>query len=577
MAIGRDAGERRLRQLRPAAEQFLGARALQSGFGMRARRGSGNPRLPRSGNERPIVGAAHARETDESSAACQATLHRRFQRPDVLQGPPRRARCRSVVATDDCAQTRAGRSIILHGLRAAKPESALISDTTQMTYDALIVGFGPVGATMANLLARRGLRVGVVEAELEIYDKPRALTFDHEVMRDLPGLRAGGPHRGVHRPSSRDPLPRHRRTRDQEIRAAAPALSSRLAAHHHVRAAGGREAAARAVSPASAAVDVFLGHRGVAFTQDDRRRGAHGSRRRAGRGARPAGAHSARLRRRQQLRAQASRHPAGGSGVRRVVDGRRRADPASRGSAAAMHPVLLAVAAGDLRPRARQSAPLGDQAAARRAARGIRPARERRPADLPLRRSILRRDLALRRLSLSCAARRALAARPRLSAGRCMPSDPAFSRPGHVRRHSRRGKPRLEAGDGPPGRRAGRAARQLRAGAQAACPHAGGDRQGIRSDHRRARPGSGADPRRDVARPTRARRGRNDPPALRPQSHDRDHRPRPAERAEPAPCSCSRRSSATRARTRRATRSFSTIFSGSASSSPRPQRSRKHG
>src|SRR5690348_115882 len=52
-----------------------------------------------------------------------------------------------------------------------------------MTYDILIVGFGPVGATMTNLLARRGLRVGVVEAEREIYDRPSALTFDHEVMR----------------------------------------------------------------------------------------------------------------------------------------------------------------------------------------------------------------------------------------------------------------------------------------------------------------------------------------------------------------------------------------------------------
>ena len=39
-------------------------------------------------------------------------------------------------------------------------------------------------------------------------------------------------------------------------------------------------------------------------------------------------------------------------------------------------------------------------------------------------------------------------------------------------------------------------------------------------------PGSGANPRRDVARPTRARRGRNDPPALCPQSHERGHRSR---------------------------------------------------
>ena len=52
-----------------------------------------------------------------------------------------------------------------------------------MIYDVLIVGLGPVGATTANLLARRGLRVGVVESEFEIYNKPRALTFDHEVMR----------------------------------------------------------------------------------------------------------------------------------------------------------------------------------------------------------------------------------------------------------------------------------------------------------------------------------------------------------------------------------------------------------
>jgi len=52
-----------------------------------------------------------------------------------------------------------------------------------MKYDSLIVGFGPVGATMANLLARRGLRIGVIETEFGIYDKPRALTFDHEAMR----------------------------------------------------------------------------------------------------------------------------------------------------------------------------------------------------------------------------------------------------------------------------------------------------------------------------------------------------------------------------------------------------------
>jgi len=50
-------------------------------------------------------------------------------------------------------------------------------------HDAVIVGYGPVGATAAALLAERGLTVAVVEMWPDIYDKPRAITFDHEVMR----------------------------------------------------------------------------------------------------------------------------------------------------------------------------------------------------------------------------------------------------------------------------------------------------------------------------------------------------------------------------------------------------------
>ena len=52
-----------------------------------------------------------------------------------------------------------------------------------MTYDAVIVGYGPVGATTAALLGKAGLRVAVIEQETGIYDKPRAITFDHEIMR----------------------------------------------------------------------------------------------------------------------------------------------------------------------------------------------------------------------------------------------------------------------------------------------------------------------------------------------------------------------------------------------------------
>lgn len=51
------------------------------------------------------------------------------------------------------------------------------------TYDAIVVGYGPVGATTANLLGQRGWRVAVVERDLSIYDKPRAITGDQEAMR----------------------------------------------------------------------------------------------------------------------------------------------------------------------------------------------------------------------------------------------------------------------------------------------------------------------------------------------------------------------------------------------------------
>lgn len=72
-------------------------------------------------------------------------------------------------------------------------------------YDVAIVGCGPVGATLANLLCRYGLDIVVVERAAGIYDKPRAITIDHEVMRvfqacglsDLMEKRTA-PHPGTH-------------------------------------------------------------------------------------------------------------------------------------------------------------------------------------------------------------------------------------------------------------------------------------------------------------------------------------------------------------------------------------------
>jgi 3-(3-hydroxy-phenyl)propionate hydroxylase len=50
-------------------------------------------------------------------------------------------------------------------------------------YDVVVIGLGPVGATLANLLALRGLSVLVLEREAEIYRLPRAIHFDGECMR----------------------------------------------------------------------------------------------------------------------------------------------------------------------------------------------------------------------------------------------------------------------------------------------------------------------------------------------------------------------------------------------------------
>lgn len=51
------------------------------------------------------------------------------------------------------------------------------------SFDVAIVGFGPVGALLANLLGVRGVRTAVIEREREVYRLPRAVHFDHEVMR----------------------------------------------------------------------------------------------------------------------------------------------------------------------------------------------------------------------------------------------------------------------------------------------------------------------------------------------------------------------------------------------------------
>lgn len=57
------------------------------------------------------------------------------------------------------------------------------SPTSPECFDVAVVGYGPTGATLAHLLALHGLSVLVLEREAGIYQLPRAVHFDDEVMR----------------------------------------------------------------------------------------------------------------------------------------------------------------------------------------------------------------------------------------------------------------------------------------------------------------------------------------------------------------------------------------------------------
>ena len=55
--------------------------------------------------------------------------------------------------------------------------------TSSDTYDVAVIGYGPTGATAANLLGQLGLKVLVVERDPDVYNRARAISTDEEVMR----------------------------------------------------------------------------------------------------------------------------------------------------------------------------------------------------------------------------------------------------------------------------------------------------------------------------------------------------------------------------------------------------------
>ena len=55
--------------------------------------------------------------------------------------------------------------------------------TSSETYDVAVIGYGPTGATAANILGQLGMKVLVVERDPDVYNRARAISTDEEVMR----------------------------------------------------------------------------------------------------------------------------------------------------------------------------------------------------------------------------------------------------------------------------------------------------------------------------------------------------------------------------------------------------------
>ncbi|MDF2463422.1 MAG: mhpA [Ramlibacter sp.] len=68
-----------------------------------------------------------------------------------------------------------------------------LSTASRTDTDILLVGLGPVGAALANLLGRYGVRVLAIDKASAVFEKPRAIALDNEALRILQtaGVRDG--------------------------------------------------------------------------------------------------------------------------------------------------------------------------------------------------------------------------------------------------------------------------------------------------------------------------------------------------------------------------------------------------
>ncbi len=72
-------------------------------------------------------------------------------------------------------------------------DGGFVPETGPIDTDVLVVGLGPVGAALTNLLGHYGIKVLAIDQATEIFTKPRAIALDNEALRilQLAGVRDG--------------------------------------------------------------------------------------------------------------------------------------------------------------------------------------------------------------------------------------------------------------------------------------------------------------------------------------------------------------------------------------------------
>ena len=60
--------------------------------------------------------------------------------------------------------------------------------TSESNFDVAIIGLGPVGSTLANILGQYGVKTVALDRENAAYHLPRAVMFDDEIMRIFQSL-----------------------------------------------------------------------------------------------------------------------------------------------------------------------------------------------------------------------------------------------------------------------------------------------------------------------------------------------------------------------------------------------------